>query len=369
MSTSTSSKLPPPLANINIPESSSTVDLLTYRNTTVHLNPELFWRPKVDGFTGLHAPIYCFLVSNKRTGENVLFDLGTRPDWRNYAPKTVSLISATTIVTPGTDVSTMLDEAVERGQSNVRSNDISAVIWSHNHFDHIGDVTRFPRTTALVIGPNVRDATWPGWPTRADAMVLDADIEGREAREIAFDSGLKVGRFDAFDYFGDGSFYLLDGPGHAIGHLCALARTTGAHEDGGSSFIFMGADACHHVGVLRPSAYHALPSSEKLQHLLGENSGLCPGLLLDSCLSSKSDPFFTVAAPSPLFPDKDASFDTVSKIQELDGLESVFVVMAHDSSIRETIPLFPKKINSWKMSGVKGDTRWAFCRDLHNPQT
>jgi glyoxylase-like metal-dependent hydrolase (beta-lactamase superfamily II) len=292
----------------------------------------------------------------------VLFDLGTRPDWRNYAPKTVALISATTIVTPGTDVATMLDEA------DIRRSDIAAIIWSHNHFDHIGDVTRFPKTTALVIGPNVRAATWPGWPTRADAIVLDADIEGREVLEIAFDTGLKVGRFDAFDYFGDGSFYLLDGPGHAVGHLCALARTTAAHEDGGSSFVFMGADACHHVGVLRPSAYHALPSSVKLQQFLGEDSALCPGLLLDSCLSSKSDPFLTVAAPSLIFPDKDASFNTVSKIQELDGLESVFVVMAHDQSIRDTIPLFPKKINGWKTSGIKGQSRWAFCRDLCNLQ-
>ncbi len=30
----------------------------------------------------------------------------------------------------------------------------------------------------------------------------------------------------AVDYFGDGSFLPLDGPGHAIGHLCGLARTT-----------------------------------------------------------------------------------------------------------------------------------------------
>ncbi|KAL1873832.1 hypothetical protein Daus18300_003704 [Diaporthe australafricana] len=357
----------PPVANI--PESSNTVDVRVIdTNTTVHLNPELFWRPKVDGFTGLHAPIYCFLVSNSRTGEHVLFDLGTRPDWRNYAPKTVALISATTTITPGTDVSTMLDEAADSGQTNVRSTDIAAVIWSHNHFDHIGDVTRFPKSTALVIGPGVRAATWPGWPTRADAIVLDADIEGREVVEVAFDTVLKIGRFDAFDYFGDGSFYLLDGPGHAVGHLCALARTTAAHEDGGSSFVFMGADACHHVGVLRPSAYHSLPPGEEMQQFLDEESALCPGLLLDSCLSSKSDPFFEVAAPSLIFPDKDASFDTVSKIQELDGLESVFVVMAHDLSIRDTIPLFPKKVNGWKTSGIKGDSRWAFCRDLYNPQ-
>lgn len=37
----------------------------------------------------------------------------------------------------------------------------------------------------------------------------------RPTREITFDhspAGLKIGRFPAFDYFGDGGFYLLDAP-------------------------------------------------------------------------------------------------------------------------------------------------------------
>lgn len=37
----------------------------------------------------------------------------------------------------------------------------------------------------------------------------------RRVHEIDFtdDQSLKLGRFDAFDYFGDGSFYLLNSPG------------------------------------------------------------------------------------------------------------------------------------------------------------
>lgn len=31
--------------------------------------------------------------------------------------------------------------------------------------------------------------------------------------EIEFDSDLKIGNFAAFDFFGDGSFFLLDAPG------------------------------------------------------------------------------------------------------------------------------------------------------------
>lgn len=303
------------------------------------------------------------MISNARTGQHVLFDLGVRPDWQKYSPRVVKLIEATTIVTPGADVAAVLDGADGIG---VRSTDIHSVIWSHNHFDHIGDVTRFPPSTELVVGPGVRAASWPGWPTNPDAIVLDADADGRVVREIAFDSGLQIGRFDAFDFFGDGSFYLLNAPGHAQGHICALARTTTSGEgDGEPSFVFMGADACHHMGVLRPSDYHPLPSGMTLQHLLGgDDSGFCPGLLESYLTGNSARPFFEVNAPSPLFPDKDASFDTVSKIQELDAFDSVFVVMAHDLSIRDRLPLFPNKINGWRKSGIKVDSRWLFCHDL-----
>ena len=54
----------------------------------------------------------------------------------------------------------------------------------------------------------------PGYPARQDADILESDYKGRSLREINFDNtGLKLGQFKALDYFGDGSFYLLDCPG------------------------------------------------------------------------------------------------------------------------------------------------------------
>lgn len=293
----------------------------------------------------------------------MVFDLGVRPDWQNYAPKVVSLIKATTVVTPGSDVTSMLD-ADDNGL-NIRSADIQAVIWSHNHFDHIGDVSKFPPSTDLIVGPGVCAASWPGWPRRRDAIVLDSDAEGRVVREISFEaSSLKIGSFKAYDFFGDGSFYLLEAPGHAVGHLCALARTA-VHDDG-PSFVFMGADACHHPGILRPSDYLPLPSADTLQSAPATTRSSpeqCPGALLQSHLTSSNTPFFTVA-PGPLFPDHDAAMLTVRKIQELDAAENVLVLMAHDLSLRDKIPLFPETINGWRASGLKTKTRWLFCNDF-----
>lgn len=191
-------------------------------NTLVYIDPKLFCQPEIEGFAGYHAPIYCFLISNG--DRHVIFDLGVRPDWRNYAPSVVSLIEATTAITAGSDVASILDSGTS--SVGIQRTDIESVIWSHSHFDHIGDISTFPSSTELVVGPGVCAASWPGWPQVQDAKVLEADRHGRHVREIAFDPDMHFGSFEAFDFFGDGSFYLLDAPGHAIGHLCAAARCT-----------------------------------------------------------------------------------------------------------------------------------------------
>lgn len=356
-----------------MPRADAIFDALYRSNTLVYLNPELFWRPKLQNFNGLHAPIYCFLISNG--DHHILFDLGVRPDWQNYAPKIVSLIKATTMVTPGSDVASVLDS--DSSGLNIRSADIKAVIWSHNHFDHIGNVSTFPPSTELVVGPGVCATSWPGWPRNPDAGLLDSDIQGRVVREIIFDNdnstGLKIGRFDAFDFFGNGSFYLLSAPGHAIGHLCALARTTADPP----SYVFMGADACHHPGVLRPTEYLPLPHSVLLSQFVdglvdsatiastNELVSACPGARLQLLTPGQSPtaPFFTLAKGS-LFPDHDAAMNTVRKIQEFDAAENVFVLIAHDLSLRDKIPLFPKTINLWKARRLRTGTRWLFCNDF-----
>lgn len=316
----------------------------------------------MKGFDGIRVPIYCFLVSH---GErHILFDLGVRRDWDKYAPKTVDLIRSTTHCDTRHNVSEILDlqatDTAGSGLPIVRSTDIEAVIWSHHHFDHIGDPSTFPASTTLVVGPGVPKLCWPGYPTNPDAMVLDADIAGRAVHEIDFASNpLRIGGFDAFDYFGDGSFYLLDSPGHSIGHITALARVT---TGGGDSFVFMGADACHHPGVLRPTEYLPLPKQMSPSPLKGLHA--CPGELLQRLQRNggTEEPFFEVSPV--LFPDHTAAKETVRKMVELDAADNIFVILAHDESIRDHIDLFPKAINDWKAKGLRSATRWLFCKDF-----
>ena len=97
---------------------------------------------------------------------------------------------------------------------------------SHFHFDHIGDVSKFPKSTSVVVGPGTQDCLLPGYPAQEDALILESDFEGRPIREINFDdTALKLGQFKALDYFGDGSFYLLDSPGVSIRALPIISAT------------------------------------------------------------------------------------------------------------------------------------------------
>lgn len=43
----------------------------------------------------------------------------------------------------------------------------------------------------------------------------------------------------AVDYYGDGSFYLVESPGHMPGHMAAAIRIAP------NSFVFLAADTCH----------------------------------------------------------------------------------------------------------------------------
>ncbi|KUI52982.1 Pisatin demethylase [Cytospora mali] len=285
--------------------------------------------------------------------------------------RNVDLIRRTTQCHTEQNVSEILDAHAHAAaqakptQPTVRSTDIEAVIWSHHHFDHIGDPSTFQESTALVVGPGVRKVCWPGYPTKSDAMVLDADITGRAVYEINFaEHPLRVGRFDAFDYFGDGSFYLLDSPGHSVGHMTALARVTTSDGGDGDTFVFMGADACHHPGVLRPTEYLPLPAQVTPSPLRQVSAHACPGEVLQRLQRNgdAAEPFFDVSPV--LFPDHAAALETVDKIAELDAADNIFVILAHDESIKGHIDLFPLAINEWKSKGLRSATRWLFCKDF-----
>jgi metal-dependent hydrolase (beta-lactamase superfamily II) len=54
---------------------------------------------------------------------------------------------------------------------------INAVIWSHHHWDHTGDMSKFPTTTELVVGPDMPAKLWPGYPVNKESYLLESDYK------------------------------------------------------------------------------------------------------------------------------------------------------------------------------------------------
>lgn len=240
---------------------------------------------------------------------------------------------------------------------------ISSVIWSHWHWDHTGDPSLFPPTTSLTVGPGFKAAMLPGYPTNPDSPILESAYKDRDLVEISFDqTNLQIGGFRAFDYFGDGSFYLLDSPGHAVGHICGLARTTP------DTFVFLGGDICHHGGQLRPTPYLPLPkqiSPNPFQ--IHRNTMPCPGALLLSIHPNHSatEPFYRIPGPlgvggNAINIDPAEAQNSLKKLHALDGHENVLTIIAHDNSLLDVLDFFPKSLNDWKAKKFREQGMWGF---------
>ena len=192
---------------------------------------------------------------------------------------------------------------------------------------------------------------------------METDFEGREVIELDFvkdGQGLRFGRFNALDYFGDGSFYLLDTPGHSIGHICGLARTS----TGPDTFIFMGGDASHHGGEFRPTEYLPIPR-EIDPSPLRRRAGVCPGHLLQEIhpYGSANKPFYHVT--ESFANDKKVADWTIDGLGEFDAQENVLLLVAHDDAVVDPpqFAFYPETMNDWYEKGIAKKVKWLFLGD------
>ena len=164
--TNTPSDLP-----VRIPPGNKTVSVKLVN--PVHFGPSIigrFMKPDVPGFDRIESvPSNCFLLQHS-SGRNLVWDLGIRSDHQNYAPSIARYLPTT-----GYQFDHRGDVVDQIQRGGVKLEDVEAVIWSHWHWDHIGDPSRFPESTELVVGPGFTEHMTPGAPANPDSPLLETD--------------------------------------------------------------------------------------------------------------------------------------------------------------------------------------------------
>lgn len=374
---------PDALPDLNLPKGDTCVDISIINTTTEMFCPSNFFViPVLKGHEYLNFPTYAFHIRHP-SGKEIVFDLGARKDYWNISPPMFAYVKK---VIPGLAVEKNVDEILTDG--GVDLDNIVALIWSHwyvirqlsmlklipsliltpsvRHYDHTGDPSQFPKRADLLVGPGFKEAMMPGYPTSEAAPTLDTDFEGRNVIEVPFSDDLKIGNFQAHDYFNDGSFYILNVPGHAVGHISALARTTA------DTFVFLGGDVCHFGGTFRPSKYSPMPENIPDGVPLDHNRFQipCPCSIFTACHPNKgherTSPYYEVTQiEGSWYSDPPAAQQSVDALVEFDAHPNVMVCIAHDTALLPILDFFPNgTLNDWKQNGWKTKTQWGFLDEL-----
>ncbi|KAL5526388.1 ATG17 [Sanghuangporus sanghuang] len=296
--TSTVLRLPPPSPN----QSYCDVSAVEAGFLTI---PGIITVTNVDDSDKHIAPSLTFLITHAPSGKRLLFDLG------------LNLDEDCKVVTPGCKESLPIfdpfvpkDVVASLKAGGVNPDDVTHICISHLHFDHVGNPDKFQKARFLV-GEGSRGLMKSGYPENPKSWIHQQLLpeDRTDFLDTRSSDWKPIGPFErAFDYFGDGSLYIIDAPGHLPGHLNILARTS---ADGG--WIYLAGDSAHDWRLVRGQADIA-----ELKHPV---QGM-------TCMHG--DPAQARA--------------TIRKIRELTTLPRVRVVLAHD--------------NEWYEENKNGNAFW-----------
>ncbi|EQB49865.1 metallo-beta-lactamase superfamily protein [Colletotrichum gloeosporioides Cg-14] len=179
----------------------------------------------------------------------ILFDLGLRRDTGNYSEPIQRHLQSRKPILPLPDVrQSLLEGGLSPGS-------INQIVLSHVHWDHIGTPSDFP-AAEFFVGAGSLDLLKTGLNGHLSHSNFESDLfDNIKVKELSRpakmasgldDSWHDVGGLKIFDFGGSdsGSLYIVDSPGHLIGHINLLARI------GTGKWALLIGDACHDQRLL-----------------------------------------------------------------------------------------------------------------------
>ncbi|KAK7185644.1 hypothetical protein DPSP01_007485 [Paraphaeosphaeria sporulosa] len=225
--------------------------------------PESLFVTPADPEKRSTVPSLCFLIQHppsiqtlnqKSKTTKLIFDLGLKRDFSGYREAQQHHIAQRQPTTVSPDVV----ESLRNG--GLSPSDIDVVVLSHVHWDHVGTPSDFSNAEFVVGNGTLHLLAHGGGPLypaalfNADELPHDRSKElppVTESKEFASHTHVTdhtwrplAGFPAAIDFFGDGSLYIVDAPGHLHGHVNVLARTAPG------KWVYLGGDCCHDKRIL-----------------------------------------------------------------------------------------------------------------------
>ncbi|KAJ4298907.1 hypothetical protein N0V90_004150 [Kalmusia sp. IMI 367209] len=248
----------------------------------------------------------------------LIFDLGLKRDFTGYRSAQQHHIAQRQPTTVSPDVA----DSLRKG--GLQPEDIDIVILSHVHWDHVGTPSDFVNAEFIVGNGTLHLLANGGGPLYPSALFNADELPKDRTKELPivqedpnFASHERItqhkwqplGGFpSAIDFFGDGSLYIIDAPGHLQGHVNVLARTAPG------KWVYLGGDCCHDKRIL---------SGERDIAMYDDGKGGLRSVHMDTKCATE-----TVARVRRLLGEGKVK-------EEGDGVVEVEVVVAHDGGWRE----------------------------------
>lgn len=307
-----------------------TVELHALSAGHLTLPEEQFVQPASDGARKT-VPSLAFLVEHYDPIDHgvtrILFDLGLRRDVERYSEPIQRHIATRQPLTTDPDVVRSLRAG------GLKPDDINFVIYSHVHWDHVGEPRDFHWST-FIVGHGALDVlAGRSWSLRGGHSFFESDlldpsrtielpdpadkVEVQGVTDMEFTGEWKPTIADnlkgpwerlenlpaVLDVFKDGSLYIVDAPGHLPGHINLLARTL--KENGSIAWVYLAGDACHDRRIIR--------GEKSIGEWLDAQGEVC-------CIHA----------------DREQAEKTIERIRDLER-EGVEVILAHDVEWEEDV--------------------------------